>query len=271
MPVMSDQVRKARAERLLVLRFEEKMSPSAAWLKVRPTSKAGDIQAGELTRREIRWLQSRRETAADEAGDDPIGATVTAETAAEVVFTEGAAAAPPKKRCVGVGVEDDSPCGRAISGRSPRCDDCRKERRRLKRKRYNRDYYRRRKERLIREAEKRNALSTLAVVLCLVLERRQEEAAQREREAAAAARVVEVRAEIRAMLEAERKAEEKRRAKRIRIIEFVPGEYRITRHPDGRREYHDLRTEYSRFLEPGEHVPRPGPRYADHDIVRSWW
>lgn len=244
MPVMSDQVREARAERLLALRFEEEMSPSAAWRKVRPTSKAGDIQAAELTRRDIRWLQSRRETADDDAP------AVTAATAAKVALTEGAAAALPKKRCVGV--EDDNPCGRAISRRRTRCVACSTERRRILRKGYNLDCSRRRKERRIREAEERRALSTLAVVLRLVLVRCREVAAQREREAALR-RVVEELAEA---IRASRPASS-------RMIASGYG-WSVLKLPDSRlRKYVDHQyPERSKILQPGEPVPVVRPSWA---------
>ena len=136
MPVMSEQVRKARAERLLQLR-EEGMSPAAAWRVVDSDSKATDSSAAERTRSEIRRYRERYcvvdapgESDGLEGGEagGPNGSALNG-AAAEVAED---VAAKPAKRCAGVA---GRPCGKEISGRSPRCDDCRKEHGRLRKQR----------------------------------------------------------------------------------------------------------------------------------------
>ena len=144
MPVMNEQVRKARAERLLQLR-EEGMSPAAAWRVVDSDSKATDSSAAERTRSEIRRYRERYcvvdapgESDGLEGGEagGPNGSALNG-AAAEVAED---VAAKPAKRCAGVA---GRPCGKEISGRSPRCDDCRKEHGRLRKQRNNRNDHRR--------------------------------------------------------------------------------------------------------------------------------
>ena len=144
MPVMNEQVRKARAESLLQLR-EEGMSPAAAWRVVDSDSKATDSSAAERTRSEIRRYRERYcvvdapgESDGLEGGEagGPNGAALNG-AAAEVAED---VAAKPAKRCAGVA---GGPCGKEISGRSPRCDDCRKEHGRLRKQRNNRNDHRR--------------------------------------------------------------------------------------------------------------------------------
>jgi hypothetical protein len=194
MPVMDEQVRKERAEKLQQLRSEG-VRPADAWHQVAPESKAANSRAAELTRREIRRYRERYgATAAPEEQPAPGGGEVGGlngaspnGTAAEVT-TEDAAAKPagPSKLCAGV--EGKPPCGKEITGRSPRCDDCRTEHERLRKQRNNRNDYRRhgvdRKER--------------AVLRELAEEERQRQEAERKAE------------EERQRQEAERKAEEER-------------------------------------------------------------
>ena len=159
MPVMKEQVRKARAERLLQLRSEG-VSPAAAWRVVAPKSKAKDSQAAELCRREIKWYRGKY-CVVDAPGEDgepedgkadgPNGAALNG-APAEIT---GDVAAKPVKRCLGV---EDKPCGKEITGRSPRCDDCRKEHERLRKQRNNRNDHRRHGE----ERSKRQKAEKLA-------------------------------------------------------------------------------------------------------------
>ena len=208
MPVMDEQVRKERAERLLQLRSEG-TSPATAWRVVDPDSKAKDSRAAEQTRREIRWYR-KRYGVTDAPGEDggleggeaggPNGA---APNGASADVTEDAA--KPAKRCAGVA---DRPCGKEISGRSPRCDDCRKEHTRLRRQGENRNDHRRhgeeRKERDIRKRQEEEERR-----LAEEQQRRQDEEAKRQADALAADREAEEKkeAEARAAAESERKAD----------------------------------------------------------------
>ena len=120
MPVMSEQVHKARAERLLQLRFEERMRPTAAWRVVSPNSKAADSSAVERTRSEIRRYRERYcvvdapgESDGLEGGEagGPNGSALNG-AAAEVAED---VAAKPAKRCAGVA---GRPCGKEIGSRT---------------------------------------------------------------------------------------------------------------------------------------------------------
>ena len=247
MPVMSEQVRKTRAERLLQLRFEEGMSPAAAWRVVSPNSKAAD--PAELCRREIRWHrkkygsvdvpeESRVVREGDEAGDQTSASTRDA-------------AVKPAKRCAGVA---DRPCGKEIPARFTRCKECGKEHERLRKQVDNRNAYLRSLARE-REAEER---------------KREEEARQREeekqRQEAEELRLQQEQtmAILRAVAEevkAEEEAERERVAKLARIVEYGYG-YHVTQYPDGRREYHNALTGRSKMLQPGEPVPAWRPSWA---------
>ena len=142
MPVMNEQVRMARAERLIQLRFEEGMSPSAAWLEVKRDSKAKAANPAELCRREIRRYRANH-SPVDVPGDshvvlegDEAGALTSTSLAGKAsVEVTGNAAVKPSKRCKGV---EDRPCGKKIPARRMRCDDCRV----LKKSVDNRNYYR---------------------------------------------------------------------------------------------------------------------------------
>lgn len=260
MPWMDEQVRKERAERLLQLRFEEGMSPTAAWHAVEPDSKAKD--PAELCRREIRWYRKKHcvvdapgENGGLEGGDagGPNGAShngAAAEVAEDV-------ATKPAKRCAGV---EGQPCGKEISGRSQRCDDCRKEHERRRKQRNNRNDHRRHgEERKERELRKRLSTALRSHLARLQEEEgrrrreaeirrqeeeriRQEEERKRREEAAAALAKIEAEAEAR------RKAEEERMARMQHVIEFVPGSHHIVQLPNGQRERYDFRTQRSKIL-----------------------
>ena len=271
MPVMDEQMRKERAKRLLQLRFEEGMSPADAWHVVDPASKAKDSGAAELTRREIRWLRDRERRWAEALKEDRDGleagglnGALPNGTSAEV--TRAAAV----KRCAGVA---GRPCEKEITGRSPRCEDCRKEHTRRRRQVENRNSHLRNKE----AREERDFWRRLVAALRYHLarlqgeeERRRQEAEKRrkeelrKRQEAERRRREEVDAAlvaIRAEVEAKRKAEEERRARmpRHRMVGYGRS---ITEYPDGRRKLHDLLTGRSKMLEPGEPIPVYKPRWA---------
>ena len=277
MPVMDERVRKARAERLLQLRAEG-VSPAGAWLEVKPNYKGSEKSAADLTRREIGRYRKRYgvvdapgedgEPEDDEAGGpngaapNGAGAEVTGDVAAKP-----AKATKPVKLCLGV---EDRPCGKEITGRSPRCDDCRKEHGKLKKKAQNQGSHRRnkeaRKERRIgrqeaksrqqkekerQEAERRRKEEERRRQQQEERERQEAERKRREEAEAAKAMIEAALAELRAEL----RAEKERIARLPHMIATGHGCY-VLKHPDGQLEYVD--NHYpgrSRFLEPGEPPP----------------
>ena len=138
MPVMAEQLRKERAERMWQLRFEEGLSPADVWRAVKPDNKAKD--PAELYRREIRW--HRKNYGVVDAPEESRVASgpnlASLAVGGMSVEVTGDTAVKPMKRCAGVA---DIPCGKETSGRSPRCDDCREEHERLRRQGNNRNYY----------------------------------------------------------------------------------------------------------------------------------
>ena len=278
MPVMSEQVRKTRAERLLVLRFEEGLSPTDAWREVRPTSKATDGMAAELCRRDIRWYrgehssvdvlgESRVVLEGDEAGD-PASASLAGGASVEVT---GDAAATPKKRCAGVA---DRPCGKVITERRTRCEDCGKEHRRLERQVYNRNYYVANKwgrwaKRIKSEVEAHFAAEREAAEKRVEAEAERKREIERRRQARIEAQREAGLKRIEAEMEAERvarKAEEDRIAKLPRVRRLEDGRF-ITEYFDGRRELRDPHSERSKMLEPGEPIP---PRRIRFPTLDPW-
>ena len=256
MPVMNEQVRKARAERLLQLRFEEGMRPTAAWRVVSPNSKAADSRAAELCRREIRRYR-KKYGSVDVPGESRV-VPKGAEAGDQASASTGDAAVKPAKRCVGV---EDQPCGKEIPAQFTRCDDCGKEHTRLRRQVENRNAHLRSLARE-REAEKKKREEEAR--------QREEEKRQREeekqRQEAEALRLQkeQTMAILRAVAEqikAEEEAESARVAKRERIVETGYG-YNVIQHPDGRYEYNEFITGYSKMLEPGEPVPLRRPKWA---------
>ena len=276
MPVMSEQVRKARAERLLQLRFEEGMSPTAAWRVVSPNSKAADSRAAELCRREIRWHrkkygsvdvpeESRVVRQGDEAGDQASASTRDA-------------AVKPAKRCAGV---EDHPCGKEIPARFTRCKECGKEHDRLRRKVDNRNYHAANKwgrwaKKIQAEVEARFEAERVAVEKRVEAETERKREVERRRQA----RIEAERKRLEAQKEAEWKrfeaeleaamaalrAEEERQSKMPRHRMLEEGRS-ITEYHDGRRELHDLRTERSKMLQPGEPIP---PRRIRFPTLDPW-
>ena len=271
MPRMDEQVRKARAERLLQLRFEEGMSPADAWRVVDPDSTAKDSRAAEQTRREIREYR-KKYCVVDESGEDggPNGAALNG-TAAEV--TGGVATKPPK-RCIGV--EGGPPCDKEISGRSPRCEDCRKEHERLRTQRNNRNNNRRHKEKYKEHGLWKRLATALRCHLARLQEeeercrqeaekRRQEE--EKEAQEAERRRREKERAALAPILAAI-KAEEERIANRPKRRSLGDGRF-ITEYRDGRRELFDTSTGRSKTLQPGEPIPVPRIKFADDNLPSS--
>ena len=282
MPVMDEQVRKERAERLLQLRFEEGLSAADAWCVVAPHNTVKDSTAAEQTRREIRRYRNRY-CVVDAPGEDggpeggeaggPNGASPNG-TSAEVT---GAAAAKPTKRvkrCLGAG---DEPCGKEITGRSPRCEPCRAEHERLKRQVQNRDSNLRNKEARKMRHLGRRLIAALRCRLALLQEeqrrrlvaaekRRQEEERQRQKEAD---RKKAILAKFRAEVEAKWKAEEERIARLPRKKSIGDGRF-LTTYPDGRRTVHNVFTGRLIELQPGEPIPGPPPiKFADDMLPRA--
>lgn len=295
MPVMNEQVRKERTEKLIQL-LAEGMSPADAWRVVDPKSKAKGKSAADQTRRDIGWYRERYCVTDSSAG--PNGSNGAASlNGAHAEVTEDVAAKPtrptkPVKRCLGV---EDKPCEKEITGRSPRCDECRKEHTRLRRQGENRNDHRRHGERRKEEEKERQAAER---------RRLQEEQEEQERQAAELRRKEEEKRrrrqeieklrqgikELRAVMderearqqeaearrkaeeeriEAERKAEEDRIAKLPKVRMLDDGRS-ITEYHDGRREIHDLRTGRTITLQPGEPIPPPrGPKFFDADLPAS--
>ena len=150
MPVMKEQVRKERTEKLIQL-LAEGMRPADAWRVVDPKSKAKGKSAADQTRRDIGWYRERYCVTDSSAG--PNGSNGAASLNGAPAEITGDVAAKPVKRCLGV---EGRPCEKKITGRSPRCDDCRKEHERLRRQRNNRNDHRRHGEKRSRgqKAEK---------------------------------------------------------------------------------------------------------------------
>lgn len=275
-PRIEEQARKERAERLLQLR-DEGVRPAAAWREVDPDYKGKDSSAAEQTRRAIREYR-KKYCVVDEPGEDggpesgaadgSDGASLNG-TAAEVT---GDAATKPAKLCIGV--EGGPPCGKEVSGRSPRCEDCRAEHERLRKQRNNRNNNRRHKE----EYKERALWKRLVAALCCHLARLQEEEErcrqeaekrrqkeEKEAQEAERRRREKVRAEWASILAAA-KAEEERIARMPKVTKVGDGLF-LTTYPDGRRSLKDLRTGRSRELKPGEPIPAPPPiQFADDKL-----
>lgn len=261
-PRIAEQVRKARAERLLQLRSEG-MSPGDAWNEVKPGNKAKD--PAEMCRRAIREYR-KKYCVVDEPGEDGgpesgaagglAGASLNG-TAAEVT---GDAATGPAKLCIGI--EGGPPCGKKVSGRSPRCEDCRAEHERLRKQRNNRNNNRRHKE----EYKERALWKRLVAALCCHLARLQEKEERCRQEAEKRRQKEEQEAQ-----EAERRRRQKVRARWAPIFAAAKAEQErianlpqrrkvdygrfITEYPDGRRELFDVLTGRSLTLQPGEPIP----------------
>ena len=277
MPVMSEQVRKARAEKLLQLRFEEGMSPSAAWLEVKRDSKAKAANPAELCRREIKWYREEYcvvdapgedDEPEDGEADGPNGAPLNG-APAEVtgdVAAEPAKATKPVKRCTGV---EDRPCGKKISGRSPRCDDCRV----LQKSVDNRNYYaankwslwaKRLKARVEAQFEAERVAAEKRVAaeagrMREVQRKRQAREAQEEADRAAASKAEKERRAIVSEIVTEIVNHTKERNAKLPRVRMLEDGRSLTEYPDGRREIHDLVSGRSKFLKPREPIPPPAP------------
>ena len=273
-PRIEEQARKARAERLLQLRSEG-MSPGDAWNEVKPGNKAKD--PAEMCRREIREYR-KKYCVVDEPGEDgglesgaaggPDGASLNG-TAAEVPWD---AATKPAKLCIGV--EGGPPCSKEVSGRSPRCEDCRAEHERLRKQRNNRNNNRRHKE----EYKERALWKRLVAALCCHLARLQEEEErcrqeaekrrqkeEKEAQEAERRRREKARAEWAPILAAA-KAEEERKANLPKSANVGDGLF-LTTYPDGRRFLKNLHTGRVRELQPGEPIPVSPPiQFADDKL-----
>ena len=247
MPVMDESLRKERAERMWQLRFEEGLSPADVWRAVKPDNKAKD--PAELYRREIRWHrktygvvdapeESRVVLEGDEASD--LASLAVGGPSVEVT---GDTAVKPVKWCAGVA---DTPCGKEISGRSPRCDDCRKEHERLRRHGNNRNYYADNKwarwaKRMKAKVEARFEAERVAA------EKRVEAEAARKREVERRRQIRIIQAEIEAM-------KEELRAQRATTWRMLKDGRAIEEYPDGRRRLWDTRSGPV-WLQPGEPIP----------------
>ena len=150
---MTTAARRARAERLLMMRVVNKTPCAEAWRAVRPNAKCTDSSAGELVRREIRWLDEVREREAQERrsqsgltvllfgqyNPDMLRDMLIADSEPDEPSEEPA---PPQKtrRCEGV-------AGRQCEQKIPalrnqkRCANCAKETRKLQKRDYSRTYY----------------------------------------------------------------------------------------------------------------------------------
>ena len=146
MPRMSEVERRSRAERLRVLRVVYKQSPADTWRAVNPGSKCNDDSAGQLARRELRWLdhQIEQENRAQDRETTlsidfvALLRRVQAIQNDEVKQREERRPVEPQRKCMGVA---DRPCDAEIPMRQKRCRDCQRENRRRQKRRYNRTYF----------------------------------------------------------------------------------------------------------------------------------
>ena len=174
MPRMSEVERRSRAETLRVRRVVYKQSPADAWRAVNPRSKCNDDSAGQLARRELRWLdhQIEQENRAQEREStlsiDLVALLRQVQTLQneDIVPNEEENAFEPTKRCMGVA---DRSCDTEIPMRHRRCRECQIENRRRQRQGYNRTYFHANRVRLnekhrVRRRQQRQRAALDAVV-----------------------------------------------------------------------------------------------------------
>ena len=154
--------RRRRAEHLLLIRVVGEAPPDKAWRVVKPNSKCKDSSAGELTRRELRWLRDIQAREAEErrALNQHFIAPFNIQSSSPPISdSESDApsepAPPPKmKRCEGVAgrqCEQEVPAVR----NQRRCKSCAKENRKLQKRGYGGKYYRDNRVRLCKDLRDR--------------------------------------------------------------------------------------------------------------------
>ena len=154
--------RRRRAEHLLLIRVVGEAPADKAWRVVKPNSKCKDFSAGELTRRELRWLRDIQARDAEErrALNQHFIAPFNIQSSSPPISdSESDApsepAPPPKmKRCEGVAgrqCEQEVPAVR----NQRRCKSCAKENRKLQKRGYGREYYRDNRVRLCKDLRHR--------------------------------------------------------------------------------------------------------------------
>ena len=182
---MTPAARRARAELLLMMRVISKTPHAEAWRAARPNAKCNDSSAGELVRRELRWLDDVREREAEErrAQSGPLDMLFggfNSGVMPDMMFAESEpdetneqrSDAPQKaKRCEGV-------AGRQCEQKIPalrnqkRCATCAKETRKLQKRGYNRTYYQANRVRLCKKLRERRNLQSLRDLIKEERERR---------------------------------------------------------------------------------------------------
>ena len=166
-----------------MMRVINKTPHAEAWQVARPNAQCTDSSAGELVRRELRWLDEIREREAQErrAQSGPLDLLfggfnpdmlqgLIADSEPDEPSEEPA---PPQKtrRCEGV-------AGRQCEQKIPalrnqkRCATCAKETRKLQKQGYNRTYYRNNRVRLCKKLRDRRNLQPLRDLIKEERERR---------------------------------------------------------------------------------------------------